>query len=69
MIRIFLPIFSIGSVIAGLVSFSGAHLGFACLIPLGLTYLLLYIWRFQERAQAKKKPLAERVDQGQAARS
>lgn len=69
-IRILLPIASIGSIIVGLLSLSGVLIGFTCLIPLGLTHLLLYIWRLHERAQGKKMPLAERVDQGRrAARS
>ena len=63
-IRILLPIASIGSIIVGLLSLSGVLSGFICLIPLGLTHLLLYIWRLHEQAQGKQKPLAERVDQG-----
>jgi hypothetical protein len=66
-IRILLPIASIGSVVVGLLSLSGVPLGFACLIPFGLMYLLLYIWRHLEQSQSKKKPLAERVDQGRRA--
>jgi hypothetical protein len=54
-IRILLPIASIGSVIVGLLSLSGVLIGFICLIPLGLTYLVLYIWRLQEQGQGKQK--------------
>lgn len=54
-IRILLPIFSIGSVIGGLLSLSGIPLGFTYLIPFGLTYLLLYIWRYLEQSQGKQK--------------
>jgi len=63
--RALLFICSLTAVVVALASFAGAPVGLYCLAPLSLIYLLIYLLRLQEWAADRKKPLAERVDQGQ----
>lgn len=65
--RVLLFISSVTTVIVALMSLAGAHIGLAIVAPFGLMYLLIYVLRLQEWLDEKKKPLAERVDQGHRA--
>jgi hypothetical protein len=65
--RALLFIFSVTTIFGALVSLAGAPIGLSFVYPFGLMYLFLYVLRLQEWLEGKKKPLAERVDQGRRA--
>lgn len=66
-IRFLVFLLSLATVVGALLAFVGVLNTFFCLILMGLMYLVLYGLRLLEWIGAKKKPLAERVDQGRKA--